>query len=392
VTLLTARRSVVAAATGVPPPPFDPINAVNWKHAYWAEDPDWTNPGDGQPVDSWRDAVGNEDAVQATEARQPIYEASAAGMGGRPALRFDSGPEQWLDAAGVEVDQPDTLVAIWRHGRDGTEVVIDGVSVRQGLWSAGVTSHSIFAGSTRSSTFTADARLGPLIQQADFNAGSSFQRVNGQAIQPASPGTNNLRQLRIGNNPSGGNGVNGWAAFIGVRQGTMTTLEREAFTDWALDYYMPVEPTMVTQLGSLTTLSGNDSGMGVDFEVQDDPLTAVGLRVYAAGAHATTLRLWRRSDQVELRAEPVTTVTDEWVEAHFDTPITLEANTRYVVTMDGSSTADRYRQDMNPPVPPTGWLVTPKVRLETGVFGTAGSFPTGTSNHYWGIVDVLFDT
>lgn len=393
-TLLTARRSLVAAATGVPPPPYDPIVGVNWIHAYWAEDPEWANPGDGNPVESWRDAIGGEHAVQATGARRPVYEASALGMGGRPALRFDSGPEQWLDAAGVETDQPNTFVAIWRHGGDSTEVVIDGVTVRQAMSSPGATSHRIFAGSSRSSTFAADARLTPLVQQGDFDAASSFHRVNGEGIQPSSPGTNNLRGLRIGNLQAGTNGVNGWVAFAGVRQGIMTSLEREEFTAWALAHYMPVEPTIVTQLGLVTALSSSDGTRGIDFEVQDDPLTAVGMRAYVPGAFASTLRLWRQSDQVELASVAITTVADEWVEGQFSSPVELDANTRYVATIDDPGTTDRYRQDMSPPNPPSGWFVTPKVRLITGRWdsSTPPNFPTNTSDHYWGIADVMFDT
>ena len=391
-TLLVARRGLVGAALGVPPPPFDPIGSFNWKHAFWVDDPDWTPPGDGQPVDEWPDAVGGANLVQATESRRPTYEASTPGMCGRPGLRFNAGVGQWLDALAVEADQPDTVVIVWRHNSTSTEVPIDGLDSEQQLRANQGTSYGMEAGTIRNMTFATPAWSTPLAELADFDGADSALHINGETQQPtSSPGLSDLRELRVGATRFENVRHNGWVAFVGIRQGLMPQAQRELFTDWALSYYVPVEPTMLTQLGSVTGVDPAGT-YGVEFEVRDEPLTANGLRVYSGGSFSTTLRLWRVSDEEQLGAVSLTTATDEWASGAMD-PVTLEANTKYIVSADHPGSYTRYLQSMSPPLPPSGWLVTPKVQLITGrTNGTPGNFPSGSSDWWYGVADVLFET
>ena len=67
------------------PPTFS--NTVT---AFWAGDPSWSNPGNGNAVSSWRDYSGQgRDATQGTGANQPIYQSSASLLNNQPAVKFD---------------------------------------------------------------------------------------------------------------------------------------------------------------------------------------------------------------------------------------------------------------------------------------------------------------
>lgn len=68
---------------------FNPLTSITWHRVSWAGDPDWSNPGDGNPVSSWRDASGNDSHWTATGSTRPLYRASVAGLGNRPALDAD---------------------------------------------------------------------------------------------------------------------------------------------------------------------------------------------------------------------------------------------------------------------------------------------------------------
>lgn len=79
----TALRRTGAGLTS--PPAF-----TNTVAAFWAGDPAWSNPGNGNAVSSWRDYSGQgRDITQSTPGFRPIYQASVAGLNSQPAVAFD---------------------------------------------------------------------------------------------------------------------------------------------------------------------------------------------------------------------------------------------------------------------------------------------------------------
>lgn len=80
---------VYYGSTQVWPTGFDPLVDINWYAAYFAEDPDWSPPADGDPVDQWDDGTGGGRHATASTTARPTYRASYAGLNGRPALEFD---------------------------------------------------------------------------------------------------------------------------------------------------------------------------------------------------------------------------------------------------------------------------------------------------------------
>ena len=80
------------------------------------------------------------------------------------------------------------------------------------------------------------------------------------------------------------------------------------------------------------TWSARTREMGWAFDVDGSDITAVGLRLYSFSAGARTINLWEDSSQNLLGSVEITAVVDEWVEGILTEPITLSANTRYVVS------------------------------------------------------------
>lgn len=98
-------------------PTFDPLTAITWDVVYWANDPSWTNPGDGNAVSSWRDASGNgRDLAQATAGNKPTFRSAVANLNNRSALQFvrDTGTsgDFLSESSGWTRAQPFTVVAI----------------------------------------------------------------------------------------------------------------------------------------------------------------------------------------------------------------------------------------------------------------------------------------
>lgn len=99
-------------------PAFDPLASIDWHTAYWADDPLWTDPGDGNAVSSWRDGSGNSrDATQATGANQPLFRSAVPLLNNRGAIDFDGSNDILQSAAFTLVNDPITLICIGK--RDG---------------------------------------------------------------------------------------------------------------------------------------------------------------------------------------------------------------------------------------------------------------------------------
>lgn len=67
---------------------FDPLTAIAWRAAWWASDPGWSNPGDGNVVTTWRDGTGNGRDMTGSGSTKPTYRASVAAFNNKPAIDF----------------------------------------------------------------------------------------------------------------------------------------------------------------------------------------------------------------------------------------------------------------------------------------------------------------
>lgn len=107
----------------------NPLTVVPWTAAYWAGDPSWSNPGDGNAVSSWRDGTGNGYTLaQGTGGAQPTFRASVTNLNGQPGVDLDGG--DWMSVATPAFTQPLSLVVVVDMvSVTGTPVIVDAGSV-----------------------------------------------------------------------------------------------------------------------------------------------------------------------------------------------------------------------------------------------------------------------
>lgn len=121
-------RNAGAVSTTAPAPSFDPLTAVTWHSAFFAEDPDWTPPADGAAVSQWDDGSGNgRHAIQATGANQPLYRAASAAMNNKPAVEAVDTTDSLAQTAYTAIAQPFSLVFLGRLGT-ASAFMTDGLS------------------------------------------------------------------------------------------------------------------------------------------------------------------------------------------------------------------------------------------------------------------------
>lgn len=119
----TALRRTGAASTG--PPTF-----TNTIAAYWASDPLWSNPGDGNAVATWRDYSGQGCDATAAGSVQPVYRATSS-LNSQPVVEFDN-TDDYMTATipSTSATNPHTMIQIFRSGAAWTSALrfIGGVS------------------------------------------------------------------------------------------------------------------------------------------------------------------------------------------------------------------------------------------------------------------------
>lgn len=111
--------------------PINPLSLAGWHTAFWASDPDWSNPGNGNAVSTWRDGSGGgHDASQATSSKRPIYRSSSAGMNNRPVVEFDGVDDFLQTASFTGLAQANEIIVIGRfRSLDATtRMICDGIA------------------------------------------------------------------------------------------------------------------------------------------------------------------------------------------------------------------------------------------------------------------------
>lgn len=206
-----------AAASGGGPGPgvFDP-SIITWHSYYWAEDPSWTNPGDGAGVSSWRDASGNSRTLtQATSGKQPLFRSTAAALNGRSAIDFD-GIDDFLESSSftaltttnfslVLIAKVDTIV-------DNTYVASD--TVRGVFMTSPGNAWSAYFGTAFNSAATVDTSA-VLLSFFGNDATAVFQK-NGTDTTAGNVGNGSWTQNHLGSYDSSGNFADLQIAFFGV--------------------------------------------------------------------------------------------------------------------------------------------------------------------------------
>ena len=202
---------------------FNPLDYGTPSYAFWAADPDWSNPGDGNAVTSWRnDGSASPTTIgEIGSGTSVTYRSAASAMASKPALQITSGGKalEVLRSAMSSVSQPSTLVtAIHVTSTTSGGHIVDSPNATRNLFQHNGTSWVVFAGGTPRTQGTAALNT-TYVTAVVYNAASSVLRVNGSNVALAgSPGTDARDGIRIFSNESeGGNATtSGFVAYVGI--------------------------------------------------------------------------------------------------------------------------------------------------------------------------------
>lgn len=201
--------------------PFNPLTQVTAVHAVWADDPSWSNPGDGNAVSSWRNQSGGGNPAAAGGVR-PTFDAVNPAYGGRATVHFTSASSQVLNFDIANVTQPYKLVVVGNHGAAGVgeRVAGTGNALANGIGHGAGNVWTLQAGT---SVTGSASDLNPHVFRATVNGASSQLWVDEVSVASGSAGTNAMTMFTIGagstNTPAFSNYLNGDVAFYGVYAG-----------------------------------------------------------------------------------------------------------------------------------------------------------------------------
>jgi hypothetical protein len=175
------------------------LNGPTYRNAFWAGDPAWSNPGDGQLVTSVRNAGVSGDPTNTGGTDRPTYVLSNTTLNNKPALTFDGG--DFLDIAASGFTRGSTWVAALGY--------LTGSGVQRGITGLGAGAASncgISTISTNTWVFNAASSInGGAVDNAphlfvgfmDAASAGTFY-IDGVQVATGSIGSGNLARFRIG--------------------------------------------------------------------------------------------------------------------------------------------------------------------------------------------------
>lgn len=184
--LLLAKRPSGAA--------FDPRTQVTALHVVWADDPDWADPGDGQPVDSWRNQSGGGDPAN-TLLLRPTFRASTAAFNNRATVQFDSTAAQYLIFDITDQAQPFKMLIVAQAATAGNQGLIG----RGGNFTHGLR----FVPANWSLNYGSGVNGGtndgnPHVIRATVNGASSQLWLDGSSVASGNAGTGGQSHFMLG--------------------------------------------------------------------------------------------------------------------------------------------------------------------------------------------------
>lgn len=199
---------------------FNPLTQVTALHAVWAEDPSWTNPGNGNPVDSWRNQSGGGDPAN-TGTNRPTFRSSTAAFNNRATVEFASASSQYLDFNIADQAQSFKLLLVCSAATGAAQRFLGrgAAATAQGLGVTAGNAYSLHYGANLNGS-TSDAN--PHVLRATVNGASSQLWKDGSSILSGSASTGNQQRFLLGAGYDGsafGNYLNGHIAFAAIYSG-----------------------------------------------------------------------------------------------------------------------------------------------------------------------------
>lgn len=213
---------------------FDPLDSISWATAFWAEDPDWSEPADGGAVSSWRDAGTNAVDLgnQGNPARNATYRASTAAYNNKPTVEGGVNTALRQGSAFTGVSPPFTIVVVGNVAVTGSKYI---TSWAGSTYLVRNTTDWAIANTTYRAIVAGD--LNPHVFVITIDGASTTVRIDGSSTSLASPGTTQAsRFMLFADGGSAGQGQ-GHIPFLGFYAGSLAGASVTAFEDWASAYY-----------------------------------------------------------------------------------------------------------------------------------------------------------
>lgn len=222
------------------PPGWDPRTQVTALHVMWASDPDWTNPGDGNPVDSWRNHSGGGDPANTLTAR-PTFRASIAALNNRATIEFASASSQWLHVDVANIAQTWKVVIVGKAGTVGTGERFVGFGAAAAAC-VGDTNANAWSFNTQGTLLTGGTSdTNAHVFRATAAGASSQLWVDESSVASGNAGSSSVVWLSIGAGNNGGASptafLNGHVAFVGIYAGATSDASLSALCDDLQTYY-----------------------------------------------------------------------------------------------------------------------------------------------------------
>jgi hypothetical protein len=220
--------------------------SLPWSDAYWADDPTWVNPGNGNLVTSWRDGgSAARDVTPSTGGSLITFSSSVSALNNRGGIVFAGSGDAVLETTAFSISEPYSLVAICVrngtafHGQE--ENIISLGDNDQGIYSRSIDGiWSLRAGGTPLLTGPAYTTGAGAAIRGHYTTSATTLSVNGTSV--SGPGNTETwtSGLGIGGSPN----PNGWfpsnatIAFVGYYPGDVTADPKwSAFVSWVSSYY-----------------------------------------------------------------------------------------------------------------------------------------------------------
>jgi hypothetical protein len=219
----------------------NPVTYAAWFHAHWAEDPAWTNPGNGVGVSSWHDSgTGVADLANFTGTQQPIFRSTVAALNNKAGVQFDGSNDVLGNIFAGGANQTLTQVVIGSFTGTGAIQTIAPQGTGATAKGIHITAANLWAleNGTQVTSATSVTTGAHLLIATNAGASSTLE-VDGVQVLSGNAGAGNQGgDWRLGARGSTPVEVtNGHFAFYGLITGTLTSTQKSDLLAYARSYY-----------------------------------------------------------------------------------------------------------------------------------------------------------
>lgn len=217
----------------------DPFTLASWKAAFWASDPDWTSPGDGNAIVAWRDGGAEAKDISGSNA---TFRASVAAFGNKPAIQFAGSGSlssaSWT--AAIAAASTVTFVAVATATAAATQAIVANTANSAFFTGRAASNYALYRGGGGDQQGTPDSNAHLHVATIVGSAGAGVLEVDGtQVLSVAGTGSATMVSVIVGNQfySFTNHFLTGHVAFAAVLDGAISAPERAAVEAWAADFY-----------------------------------------------------------------------------------------------------------------------------------------------------------